>query len=177
MKKTILTLAFLSLSTLAADVDLAKSTFNWKGTKVSGEHFGVISLKSAKLDVKDDAIKSGEFVIDMNSMVVKDLQGEWADKLLGHIKNEDFFEVSKYPTSTLKITSSTKDEVKGELTVKGKTNPVSVKFKKEGKDYVGKLVFDRTKFNIVYGSGDFFKNLGDKMIHNDISVDFRVVTK
>ncbi|EQC44544.1 YceI-like domain protein [Bacteriovorax sp. BSW11_IV] len=177
MKKFITVLALLSLNAFSADVDLAQSSFNWKGTKVTGEHVGGLKLKSASLEVDKDLIKSGEFVIDMNTLSVTDLQGEWADKFLGHIKNEDFFDVGKFPTSKLKITSATKDVVKGDLTIKGKTQPVSIKFKKEGKAYVGKLVFDRTKFDMVYGSGDFFKNLGDKMIHNDVAVDFKVVVK
>ena len=41
----------------------------------------------------------------------------------------------------------------------------------------GKMTFDRTKFNMIYGSGDFFKNLGDKVIHNEVKVDFVFVVK
>ena len=60
---------------------------------------------------------------------------------------------------------------------KDKTNPISVSYKKEGKTYTGKMVFDRTKYNIVYGSGNFFKNLGDKVIHDDVEVNFSIVLK
>ena len=40
--------------------------------------------------------------------------------------------------------------------------------------YSGTLKFDRTKFNMKYGSGSFFKNLGDKMINNEIKIDYVV---
>jgi hypothetical protein len=30
---------------------------------------------------------------------------------------------------------------------------------------------------MVYGSGNFFKDLGDKMIHDEVTLDFTVVTK
>ena len=33
---------------------------------------------------------------------------------------------------------------------------------------------DRTKFDIRYGSGQFFDNLGDNMIYDDFTVKFKV---
>ena len=32
------------------------------------------------------------------------------------------------------------------------------------------LVIDRTKYNVKYGSGSFFDNLGDKMIYDDFTL-------
>ena len=65
----------------------------------------------------------------------------------------------------------------GSLTIKGKTEPVSLKYTQKGKSYTGTLKFDRTKFGIKYGSGNFFKGLGDKMIYDEVTVEFTVVTK
>lgn len=162
----------------AAKVDTKNSSFSWLGTKVSGKHYGKIFLKSAKVDVaKDGKLKNGEFVMDMNSFTVTDLQGEWADKFLGHMKSGDFFEVSKFPTAKLVLNKDDGKTLSGKLTIKGKTHAVSFPYTKKGKSYVGKLKFDRTKFNMVYGSGNFFKNLGDKMIHDEVSLDFNVVLK
>ncbi len=167
----------LSFAAQGADVDLAASKFTWKGTKVTGEHVGEVKLKSASVVEKEGKVAGGEFVIDMTTITVTDLQGEWADKFLNHVKTDDFFVVNKYPEAKLVIKSVEGDTFKGDLTVKGKTNPVTFKAKQDGKKYSGKLQFDRTKFDIVYGSGAFFKGLGDKMIHDQVEVDFLVVLK
>lgn len=165
----------LSSAAFAAEVDLSASKFTWKGTKVTGEHVGEVKLKSAKVEDKGGKVTGGEFVIDMTSITVTDLQGEWADKFLNHVKTDDFFVVNKYPEAKLVINSVEGDTFKGDLTVKGKTNPVTFKAKQSGKTYAGKLQFDRTKYDITYGSGSFFKGLGDKMIHDQVEVDFKVV--
>lgn len=167
----------LSATSAFAAVDLAKSEFKWTGKKVTGEHFGKVPLKSASLVEEKGVLKSGEFVIDLKNFTVEDIQGEWADKLSGHLKSGDFFDVEKYPTATLKIKSVKGTKVTADLTIKGKTNPVTFDFKKDGKTYQGKLVFDRTKFDMIYNSGNFFKDLGDKAIENDVTVDFKVVSK
>lgn len=167
----------INFTSLAAEVDLGASKFTWKGTKVTGEHVGEVKLKSAKVQDKDGKVTGGEFVIDMTTIAVTDLQGEWAEKFLNHVKTDDFFVVNKYPEAKLVIKSVDGDTYKGDLTVKGKTNPVTFKAKNSGKTYSGKLQFDRTKFDITYGSGSFFKGLGDKMIHDQVEVDFKVVLK
>ena len=43
----------------------------------------------------------------MTSMTNTDLGGEYGDKLIGHLKSDDFFGVETYPTATLEIVSST----------------------------------------------------------------------
>ncbi|WP_372655925.1 YceI family protein [Halobacteriovorax sp.] len=171
-------LTIFSLSSLAADVDLAKSEFTWKGTKVTGEHTGKLKLKKGSVELNEkNIIKSGTLVIDINSLTVTDLSGEWATKFLNHMKSDDFFNVAKYPEAKLEVKSDTGSKIKGVLTIKGKSNPVEFSYKKSGSEYVGVLTFDRTKFDMVYGSGDFFKNLGDKMIHNDVTLNFKLVLK
>jgi hypothetical protein len=59
----------------------------------------------------------------------------------------------------------------------GKTQPVSFPINKEGEQYVGKLTFDRTKFGITYKSGNFFVDLGDKVINDEIEVSFKIFIK
>jgi polyisoprenoid-binding protein YceI len=134
-------------------------------------------LKEAKLQEAEGKLTGGEFVMDLNTVTADDLEGEWKQKLEGHLKNEDFFNVAKYPTAKLVISKITGDKVEGTMTVKDKTNPVSFTFKKDAGKYTGTLKFDRTKFGMVYGSGNFFKDLGDKMIHDEVTLDFTVVTK
>ena len=41
----------------------------------------------------------------------------------------------------------------------------------------GSLDIDRTLYNIQYNSGKFFEDLGDKLINDDFTVEFKVQTK
>ena len=38
----------------------------------------------------------------------------------------------------------------------------------------GSFTFDRIKYDIIYGSGTFFDNLGDNAISNNVSIDFEI---
>lgn len=177
--KTLMLSVTLVTSALAfgADIDLKKSTLKWEGTKVTGKHFGKILFKKGSVDIKEGKLTGGNFVVDMNSFTIEDLKGEWGTKFIGHMKSADFFEVKKHPEAKLKIKSVKGKTATADLTIKGKTNEVKFDLKNEGKSYSGVLKFDRTKFDMKYGSGDFFKNLGDKMIHNEVKVDFKFVAK
>lgn len=164
-------------------VDVSKSEIKWTGKKVSGEHWGYIDLKSGSFVEKDGKIVSGKFTIDMTSIVNEDLESpEWNQKLVGHLKSDDFFSVDKFETATFKIKESSEfkngvAEVKGDLTIKGITNPISFKAKKESGNYMATITVDRTKYNIRYGSGKFFDNLGDNMIDDNFTLDVRLATK
>ncbi len=138
-------------------------------------------LKNGSLTLKDNKIVGGEFNIDMNSLNCKDLEdAEWNGKLVGHLKSDDFFGVEKFPLSTLiiKETTSNKDgetDLKGELTIKGITRPVSFTAKKVENTFLASITVDRTKYNVRYGSGKFFENLGDNMIYDDFTLEIKVV--
>jgi polyisoprenoid-binding protein YceI len=164
-------------------VNTVKSSLKWTGKKVTGEHYGYITLKDGSLTLKKDKIVSGTFTIDMSTIIDVDLTDkEWNDKLVGHLKSDDFFGVEKYPTSTLKITESTpfKDglaSVKGTLTIKGITNPVSFDVKQDGTTYTTSITVDRTLYDVKYGSGKFFEGLGDKTIYDDFILDVKIVVQ
>jgi polyisoprenoid-binding protein YceI len=165
------------MNSFTQEIDLKKSSFKWSASKVSAKHFGPIKLKTASLEFKNDQLISGKLVMDHNSIASKDLEGEWKKKFEEHIKSSDFFDVKKYPTSSLKINKVDNGNFYGDLTIKDKTHPVVIPYKKIGKNYSGTMKFDRTKFDMVYGSGNFFKNLGDKMINDEVFVEFKIITK
>ncbi len=163
---------------MGAEALIPKSSFGWKATKKAGAfHEGAITLQSAKAEMKGDKIVSGEFVIDLNSMTETTLQGEYHDKFLGHVKSPDFFDTAKFPTAKLVIDGNpSATTVAGKLTIKDKTEPVTVTFAKEGNAYTGAMKIDRTKFGIIYNSENFVKNLvADKIINNDFDITFKVV--
>jgi polyisoprenoid-binding protein YceI len=64
--------------------------------------------------------------------------------------------------------------VKGTLTIKGVTHPVEFKAISQKKDggtwFYANIDIDRSKYNIRYGSGSFFDNLGDKVIYDEFKL-------
>jgi polyisoprenoid-binding protein YceI len=88
-------------------VDPAASEVKWIGTKVSGYHVGSISIKDGKVKVRDGQVTGGKITLDMKSLAVTGPKGsnEGANnKLLGHLKTADFFDVEKYPEASFEIT-------------------------------------------------------------------------
>jgi polyisoprenoid-binding protein YceI len=164
-------------------VNVTKSELKWTGKKVTGEHHGKINLKEGSLTINKQKIVSGNFVIDMNSITDEDLPaGEWNDKLVGHLKSDDFFGVQTYPEAVLVITESTpfengKAKVKANLTIKGITNPVEFEATKADNNYSAIITVDRSLYNVRYGSGKFFENLGDKTIYDNFTLDVTLVTE
>jgi polyisoprenoid-binding protein YceI len=116
--------------------------------------------------------------MDMNSIDVTDIEeGKWKTKFLNHMKSDDFFNVSKYPTATLTIDELKKNTAHGKLTIKDKTHPIKIKFNQRKNTYSGKMSFDRTKYDMIYKSGNYFKDLGDKLIYDEVELEFQVVLK
>lgn len=160
----------------AKKVNVENSNIHWVGKKVTGQHEGTISLESGELVFKGKKLAGGNFTVDMTSINTTDLEGEWKAKLDGHLKSDDFFGVENYKTASLKF-KKIADKGNGvytvfaDLTIKGKTNPVSFDLTVGDNVATTKLVIDRTKFDIKYGSGSFFDNLGDKTIYDDFELN------
>lgn len=191
MTGTILTLALLGLTqSVFADkvlnLDTKASTLEWTGKKVTGQHVGTLNFKSGTITLDDKGIlKGAEFIVDMNSINGTDVEGEWKQKLEGHLKSDDFFATDKNPESRLKLQKVISQkgnsfEVEANLTIKGTTQAVKFNVVVDPKAAVvakGDLKFDRTKFNIKYSSGNFFEGLGDKVIYDDVELKFAVSAK
>ena len=151
------------------------SRIAWKAYKVTGSHHGVIDLKSGALVFDNDKLTGGEFEVQMTSLISTDLEGESKGKLEGHLKSDDFFGVENHPTSTLvftKVEPSGKNsyEVTGDLTIKGITKPVTFDVSIYGSKATATMKIDRSEYNVRYGSGSFFENLGDKTIYDEFDL-------
>ncbi len=179
---TLMILATVGLFAQEMKVDTKKSTLKWHGEKVTGEHFGTINIKEGMLVWKNDKITTGEFTIDMASITNTDLEDPgYNAKLVGHLKSDDFFGVEKYPTAKLEIKSSGKFEnnkatVKAHLTIKETTLPIEFEAQKDGNWFMAEIVVDRSKYDVRYGSGSFFDNLGDKTIYDDFTMTVKIAT-
>lgn len=166
-------------------IDAAKSTMLWNGKKVTGEHSGNIKVKDGAFVVDGNKVTGGEFTFDMNSITDTDItDATYNAKLLTHLKSDDFFSTAKHPTSTFKITKVIPKggdlyDVTGNMTIKGITNavtfPATVKVTPTGISADGKATIDRTKYDIRYGSKSFFESIGDKAIHDDFTVEMKLV--
>jgi polyisoprenoid-binding protein YceI len=191
----IMTVALVSVfaSVTAQDfvVDSKSSNLKWIGEKVTGKHWGTVNIKDGKL-TKSGTNFSGMFNIDMTSIKVDDLKdAETNGKLTGHLKSEDFFNVNNFKTATFKVKAikdykPKKDEkgnhwVTGDLTIKGITHeigfPALITFSGNSMKAEAKFTINRTKWDIRYGSGSFFDNLGDKTIYDDIKFELSLVGK
>lgn len=163
------------------------STLAWKAYKVGGQHNGEVKLAKGTLDFENDQLKGGTIVVDMQSIEVLDLEGEWKQKLEGHLKSPDFFGVENHSKATFVIKEAfpigTTGEyrVKGDLTIKDITNPISFNAQLEDKgDFVlanADIKIDRAKYDVRYGSGSFFDNLGDKTIYDEFDLAIALQVK
>ncbi len=161
-----------------------ESQINWVGEKVTGQHEGTVNIKDGELIVQNGELVGGSFEMDMSSIAVTDIQGEYQQKLEGHLKSDDFFGVEKYPTAKYVITSVKKEsngqyKIAGKMTIKDVTKQVEfmADLKEEKENIVGtaSIVIDRADFNVRYGSGSFFDNLGDNMIYDDFTLNVNLI--
>ncbi|MFC5044551.1 YceI family protein [Aquimarina hainanensis] len=152
-------------------INTTESSIIWTGKKVTGSHTGTLSFSKGFLQFKNNELTGGEFTVDMSSLAVTDLKaGKGKEDLEGHLSSDDFFGITTHKTATLVIKNATKKgdkyTVTADLTIKGKTNPVTFDLVVNGSTATSNLAVDRTKYDIKYGSGSFFDNLGDKAIHD-----------
>ena len=166
-------------------VNKNQSTVKWNGKKVGGEHYGTIKFNSGSLQVSNGQVTTGTFEIDMNSIVCDDITNEATNqRLVNHLKSDDFFSVSTHPTSRFTVTgvkklSGNEYEYTGNMTIKGITHPITFKATTDVNGSTlrasGTMVIDRAKFDVRFGSGSFFQNLGDRLIYDDFTLDFTLV--
>ena len=193
---TLILLLCLVFSSLSAQndkkatvmIDTESSSLKWVGEKITGsQHYGSLTFEKGELifceqDNKEiPVLCSGYFIVDMNSLNVEDLTGSNKQRLEGHLKSDDFFSVKKHKKSKLTILSSKRTKtgylVDGSLTIKEITHPIQFDLVSQAGGFVSNLVFDRSKYNVQYGSGSFFENLGDKLILDDIALTVNLYVK
>jgi polyisoprenoid-binding protein YceI len=169
----------------------AGSTIHWEGYKpaLGTTHVGTVQVSEGKLTVQGNVVQSGSFVIDMSTITDTDLEGDRKAKLEAHLKGtaegkeDDFFNVTKYPTGKFEITNVTALEndpeanqmIYGNLTIKEVTNPVSFKANvvvNNGTLTASTPMFriDRTEWGIKVLSKKFFENLKDGFVDDQFGL-------
>jgi polyisoprenoid-binding protein YceI len=167
-------------------IDTKESVITWKGSMlfdIDEEHVGYVYISKGELMIENGQLMGGTAEIDMNSI-------EYGDKAnkntpVKHLKSPDYFDVEKFPISTIAITKieSLRGHtlVKGDLTIKGVTQPVAFPVKMQVQDGIvnanGKLIIDRTNWGIRYRSGKFYDNLADQTVSDEIEFHMKIVAK
>jgi polyisoprenoid-binding protein YceI len=175
-------------------INTTDSKVSWLGKKPTGEHNGYVKLTGGEVIVDKNELTGGSFTIDFNSIVNLDLKDEGMNnRLVGHLKSADFFDVAKYPTARFAITKVTKvsgpaagaskatHRIEGDLTMKGITKKIS--FDASINLLNGKLVastptftIDRTQWSVNYQSKSIFAELKDQFIYDDMTLSVELVS-
>ena len=166
------------------NIDTAAAEIRWTGRKIGGEHYGMIKAIGGAINVTGGAITNAMLNIDMNSISVQDLEGEDAAKLQGHLMSDDFFGVANFPEASIAVNNVTIGEgglvtIAGDLTIKGITHPFTTEnaaVKAEGDQLYlkGKVIVDRTLYDVRYGSAKFFADIADKAINDEFDIEFLI---
>ncbi len=171
-------------------IDPATGLVEWKGFKPTGQHNGTLAIKSGSLYMNENTPVGGEFVIDMQSLKVLDIQDpEFNVKLTGHLRSPDFFDVEANPEAKFVITqivrskeSKTSYTLTGNLTIKGISKSVSfvTDVTTEGESFTGstpEFTIDRAAYDIKFKSKKFFDDLKDDFINDEIALVIKISGK
>jgi hypothetical protein len=196
-------------------VDTATSIMTWIGKNPTGRHNGIIKFSDGSVTVvKSDSlnqetqekvsyfiINSGQVTINLETLDILNLKHdrEQYDKLLTHLKSEDFFHIDEYPTAFFELTSIEKirndttitektefniipptHSIKGNLTMKGITKgiefPARVDLRNLKLEASAKFSIDRTVWNINNRDDrDPVAKTKDRLIDPVVNVGFEII--
>ncbi len=174
------------------EVDLSESRLEWVGRNLLNRHRGTLGLKAGFLEFSGGKPVGGEFAFDMNAITCENLRDDpLHDVLVDHLRSHDFFDTEYFPEGKFRLhavepvagaTPGAPDlRIEGELSLKDRTGAVAFEavsgVTAEGRFAAqAVLSFDRTRWNVFYGSGRFFRNLGMHLVNDFVEVHVRVVT-
>lgn len=170
-------------------LDVASSSMTWRGSRPLLDSYvnsGSVAFVDGSVTIEAGQVASGAITVDMASIAVAQTgSGTGADQLTQHLAGDDFFDVAQYPTSSFRFTGlQARGDgtylVNGELTIKDITRPLSFVASLIGEDghitmVADDVQVDRTVWDIRFGSGSFFDDLGDRVIDDIFTVSFTIV--
>lgn len=167
-------------------INTKESFLTWKGSNMNGlnTQTGYVYISKGELMIENRQLIGGTVEIDMNTIQDKNHGSD--NKLVNHLKDGDFFNVRKFPFSTISITrvapvNGGNKKVTANLTIKGITHPVTFPIKMEVMDGTikvnAKLVIDRTKWDVRYKSAKFYDNLANQTMSDSIEFHIKIVAK
>ncbi len=161
-------------------INIEKSEVKWIGTKKTAQHNGTVKLSGGDIYLDGNTLTGGKFSLNMESLINLDLKGEDNEKLVGHLKSKDFFDVGQYPIAEFVITSigdvgpDGKTEIIGNLKIKDITKsikfPAKINFGEDKRPISANANFNINRFdwNIVY------PGMPDNLIEKEINLDLNI---
>jgi len=173
-------------------INTEKSRIEWAGRNLASEHTGTIKLQAGQLEVQEGRPVRGAFTLGMDSIDNLDIaDSKLREILICHLKSDDFFDVQRFPRAEFQLSKfkalpdtqrgNPNWEVTGELTLKAVTGeitfPTILALTPEGL-FAADAHFDidRTRWNVLYGSGKFYEKLGKHLVHDQISLALKLLT-
>ena len=172
-------------------IDTSESLIEWTGQNLGSKHWGLLQSKSGRLGFRNGCVVSGYFVVDMHSITDLNIENNEMRKVLEeHLKSDDFFDCDRFPEAKFELTNvdsiagatpgTPNFNFTGNFTLKGITQSIQFnavcEFNDEGQ-WIAQANFDidRTRWNIIYGSGKFFRGLGMHVVNDFISLQLKIV--
>lgn len=174
-------------------LDVEKSVVEWSGRNINNRHHGRIAISEGMVVLENGRPITGRFVLDMRSITNMDIHdAAWREMLLRHLMSDDFFDVNQYPTACFELTAASlitacsagtpNMEIAGSLTIKETTLPLSfpaiIAVQDDGSIKAhASIQFDRTLWNVCYGSGKLFERLGMHLVNDLVNVELFIVAR
>lgn len=152
-------------------LDSAKSSVEFVGAKVTADHRGRFDAPTGKLELSGDGKVVGmEVTVKTDSLEIE------PPKLADHLRDEDFFDVAKFPTSTFTLTSAeardggdATHQVTGNLDLHGVEKSITFPAKIEVGDGSAKATasfkINRKDFGITYAG------MAEDLIKDDVLLE------
>ena len=176
--------ATIAASSLSANkFELLEHRIEWKGSTAIKSHEGLLSPESFDVSIGENGtIESLSVVIDMDSIDVTDITGKSRDKLMGHLRSEDFFFVSEYPTASFTMVEFKEGQLHGTITIRGITQDISIPVNIEttsDNDFKlsGAFSFNRQKFDVNYQNSGILGAAKNKFISKKIKVKVELLVR
>jgi polyisoprenoid-binding protein YceI len=159
-------------------IDTAASKLNWTGSKVTKVHPGGFKTFSGTITLVDGAPEKSKVELDI------DVDSLWtdSDRLAGHLKSPDFFDVKTFPKATFVTTSITAGgadgathTVKGNLTLRGVTKeisfPATITVAEKQVTAKARFSLNRQDFGVAY------KGAPDDLVRDDVLIEWEIAAK
>lgn len=175
-------------------VDSTQSVIRWTGRNPFNHHSGTARLSGGEIHLHQGQLASARFTIDMASVACEDLGDPAMNAmLLAHLRTTDFFDVEHHPSAEFVADAAERIEsctdgtpnyvLRGTFTLRGISRPlefpVLIAAKDEGRQLTGQgvLDLDRTDYGSHYGSGKFFRYLGQHLVNDHVHLHVKIHTE
>lgn len=158
--------------------DQASSKLDWTGAKVTAKHDGSFQKFDGTVSFVAGAPEKSSVTVDIDAASLTTTP----EKLVGHLKSADFFDVAKFPKASFASTSikaggekGATHTVTGNLTLKGTTKsitfPATVRAEGDRVKVNAEFAINRKDFGLVY------PGMPDDLIRDDVVIKLAIDAK